>query len=96
MGNKVSIKLLGSSFTINVNEDSDYLGRIISYLEDKITEVQSTLHIKEPLKISLLTCIFLVDELFRERSNSLKDRSDAEAFAEKLISSIDAVLNEEK
>ena len=96
MSNKISIKLLGTSFTIQVNEDPDYINRIISYLEEKLNKVQSTLPIKEPLKISLLTCIFLIDELFKERSSSLQERTDAEAFAERLISSIDAALNEEE
>ena len=96
MSNTFKINLLGSSFSFQTNGDPDYINRILSYLEQQINKSQSSFHIKEPLKISLLTCINLIDELFREQESSEKERTDAEAFVQRLISSIDAALTEEE
>ena len=96
MSNTFKINLLGSSFSFQTNGDPDYINRILSYLEQQINKSQSSFHIKEPLKISLLTCINLIDELFREQNSAEKDRTDAAALAQRLISSIDAALAEEE
>ena len=96
MSNTFKINLLGSSFSFQTNGDPDYINRILSYLEQQINKSQSSFHIKEPLKISLLTCINLIDELFREQESAEKERIDAEAFVQRLISSIDAALTEEE
>lgn len=94
--NTYKIKLLGSSFSFQTDEDPDYINSILSYLEQQINKAQSSFNIKEPLKISLLTCINLIDELFREQKSSEQDRADAEALAQRLISSINAALTEEE
>ena len=96
MSNTFNINLLGSSFSFQTNEDPDYINRILSYLEQEINKAQASFHIKEPLKISLLTCINLIDELFREQASSQRERTDVEAFAQRLISSLDAALTEEE
>ena len=96
MSNTYKINLLGSSFSFQTDEDPDYINRILSYLEQQINKSQSSFNIKEPLKISLLTCINLIDELFREQNSAERERNDIEAFAQRLISSINAALTEEE
>ena len=96
MSNTFKINLLGSSFTFQTDEDPDYINRILSYLEQEVNKAQSSFHIKEPLKISLLTCINLIDELFREQNSAERDKAEAEAFAQRLISSLDAAMTEEE
>ncbi len=96
MSNTFKINLLGSSFSFQTDEDPDYINRILSYLEQEINKAQTSFHIKEPLKISLLTCINLIDELFREQNSSERERSDTEAFAQRLVSSLDAAMTEEE
>jgi len=96
MSSTFKINLLGSSFSFQTDEDPDYINSILSYLEQQINKAQSSFNIKEPLKISLLTCINLIDELFREQKSSEQDRADAEALAQRLISSINAALTEEE
>ena len=96
MSNSFKINLLGSSFSFQTDEDPDYINRILSYLEQEVNKAQSSFHIKEPLKISLLTCINLIDELFREQNSAERDKAEAEAFAQRLISSLDAAMTEEE
>ena len=96
MSNTFKINLLGSSFSVQTNEDPEYINRILSYLEQEINKAQSSFNIKEPLKISLLTCINLIDELFREQNSAERDKAEAEAFAQRLISSLDAAMTEEE
>lgn len=96
MSNTFKINLLGSSFSFQTDEDPDYINRILSYLEQEVNKAQSSFHIKEPLKISLLTCINLIDELFREQNSAEHDKAEVEAFAQRLISSLDAAMTEEE
>ena len=96
MSNTYKINLLGSSFSFQTNEDPDYINRILSYLEQEINKAQSSFNIKEPLKISLLTCINLIDELFREQASAEHERTETEAFAQRLISSLEAAMTEEE
>lgn len=90
MKNHIEINLLGTSFTIQVDEDPEYIDRIIKYLENKINKIQSTLPVKNPLKISLLACIFIIDELFKERDSS--EKYQTELLAEKIIDDINSIL----
>ncbi|MCQ2603871.1 MAG: cell division protein ZapA [Spirochaetia bacterium] len=93
MKNPISINLLGTSFTIQVDEDPEYIKQIISYLEERINKTRNAFPKQEPLKISLLACIFLIDELFRERNYSKEEQQNASAVAESLIDRLDSVLD---
>lgn len=93
MKNPISINLLGTSFTIQVDEDPEYIKQIISYLEERINKTRNAFPKQEPLKISLLACIFLIDELFRERNHSKEEQQNASAVAESLIDRLDSVLD---
>jgi len=64
------INLLGTSFTIKTDEDPDYLKQIMWYLEKKTNETASSVNIQDPLKISVLTSMTLVDELLKMHNNN--------------------------
>ena len=67
-GHRLQVNLLGTSFTIRADEDEAYLKRILWYLERKIQETRDQAGIADPIKISILTSFYIVDELLREKS----------------------------
>ncbi len=94
--NLVDIKVLGTSFRIQVNEDQEYMEKIIDYLQNVISKVELTTSIKDPLKTSILSSVFVIDELFKIKESG-SDPSVEKEFSElteRIISCIDNVLEE--
>lgn len=67
MSSLQKIRLLGSSFSLKVDEDPEYFQKIINTIEKKISSLESTMSEKDPLRIALLSCILLTDDLFKEQ-----------------------------
>ncbi|PIE04716.1 MAG: cell division protein ZapA [Spirochaetales bacterium] len=97
---RLDINILGTSFSIRANEREAYLKRILWYLECKIEETKARTPIADPMKISLLTSFYIIDELFREKArdgqeNPLPEESEEmEKIALRLISEIDNVISD--
>ena len=98
-GNRLSINVLGTSFTIRADEDEAYLKRILWYLERKIEETKQRTPIADPVKISILTSFYIIDELLREktregRNTALPEESEEmERITLRLISEIDDAIS---
>ena len=73
------IRLLGSSFSLKVDEDPVYFDSLIEYIEKKISMVESQMGVRDPLRTAIISCILLTDELFKERHNPAKGLSEKEA-----------------
>ena len=67
MSSLQKIRLLGSSFSLKVDEDPEYFQKIINTIEKKISFLESTMSEKDPLRIALLSCILLADDLLKEQ-----------------------------
>lgn len=92
----VHISLLGTSFTIQADEDPDYLTRIVEYLSKKVKEVESSVSVRDPLRIAILSGLLVADELFKEKSRHRADGESAEVerITLDLIDRIDESLGE--
>lgn len=73
----MKIDLLGTSFTIQSDEDPAYLRNLVGYYRDKITEVRQSVTTSDDLKVAILGALTVVDELFRERHKD-KNRNGAQ------------------
>jgi cell division protein ZapA (FtsZ GTPase activity inhibitor) len=96
----VQIQILGAAFTIQADEDPDYLSRLVAYVSDKVQEIERTVTTKDPLRIAILAGLLLADELFKDRERlsstlSPSESEEAERIARRLIASIDESLQEE-
>ena len=96
----VQISLLGTSFSIQADEDSEYLARIVEYLEKKVREIETSVAIKDPLRVAILTGLLLADELFKEKERGHEAPADRESeevvrITQALIERIDKSLLEE-
>ncbi len=86
----IDIKLLGTSFKIEVDENPSYMHEVIDYLKTIINKVENSTGMQDPLKIAILTSVYLVDELYKEKkSEKSKEMSE---LTERIISCIESVL----
>ncbi len=95
--NLVEIKVLGTSFRIQVDEDPVYMKEILDYLEKIISKVETTTGMKDPLRIALLTSVYLIDELYKERNsgNNQIIESEFTELTERIITCIESVLEDD-
>ena len=92
----VSISLLGTSFKLRAQEDSLHLQRIVDYYSKIVSQVESSVSERDPLKLSILAGIMVIDELFTNNKQSdytNKDELDeVENITLHLINTIDKSL----
>ncbi|ORC34215.1 hypothetical protein B4O97_12945 [Marispirochaeta aestuarii] len=89
------IDILGTTLKVNTDEDPRYLSQLINYLHEKTHEVRSSTQLNDPLKISILTSLFLIDELYKERSGIEKagENGDLSVLAEGMIKKLEESLD---
>ncbi len=99
--NTVRIELLGTSFSIQTDESPAHIGELLSAIEKRIKLVKTQTKTDDPLKLALLACLMLADELeSRPATPPLRpigepfsdDDDEAERIALRLISDIDERL----
>ncbi len=79
MSSLQKIRLLGSSFSLKIDEDPEYFNKIIENIEKKFSVIESTMGVKDPLRIALLSCILLSDDLLKEKDNNMQGLTVEEA-----------------
>ena len=94
--NLVNIQVLGISFKIQVDEDTEYIEKILKHLDTVISKVELTTSMKDPLKIAILSSVFVIDELMKEKVSKQDPYVEKEVseLTEKIISCIDNALDE--
>ena len=68
---KLQINLLGTSFTIQANEDDEHLQKLLGYYSRIVQDVSQIDSVKTPLQTSILAGIMLCDEVYKEKSNAV-------------------------
>ncbi len=67
----LKINMLGTSFTVQGNEDTEYLDRLLGYYKRITDDIQKGNKVKNPVQISILAGIMLCDELYKEKSRNI-------------------------
>ena len=62
------IDVFNSPFVIKVNEDDEYLQKLLGYYKKIINRIKESGSLDNPLQISSLAGIMLCDELYKEKS----------------------------
>jgi len=102
---KLKIEMLGTSFTIQANEDNEYLEKLLGYYKRITDDVKNIDSIKSPLQVAILSGIMICDELYKEKQNKVAmengtyvppqldfDSDEIERRTAEMISKIDKVL----
>ena len=102
MAGKLKVQLLGTSFTLTSDQDSDYLETVYENYLDYVNRVRSEIQIKDPLKIAIIAGILAAEN--REKESEISAETDLllsceeskaiETITENLIEKLDSCLNE--
>jgi cell division protein ZapA (FtsZ GTPase activity inhibitor) len=95
--NSLTVNILGASFTVRSDGDPRHLQRVVDYLKNKVEEIQrkyADSTTQDPVKISLLAGLNVVDELFRTGGVETMgvEAVELEKITERLIDTIDDSL----
>lgn len=94
--NLFQINVLGSSFSIQTDEDPERMEKIISILKSKTETVEKDLSIKDPLKNMVISSIIIIDELLKEKQkaggNEGSDSEEVERLTLQIMERIDKSL----
>ncbi len=98
---KIQIDMLDTSFTIRAKEDDAYLQKLYSFYREITDTIQQNKNLDNPLQVSILAGITLVDELLKEKAQNIVNREAemnknrvemAQQMASEMIDQIDQVL----
>lgn len=73
---KLQIKILGTAFSAQANEDDEYLQKLLNYYREITDTIKKSGKLSDPLKISILAGISLVDELYKEKQLNARLNSE--------------------
>lgn len=101
---KLQINLLGTNFTIQANEDEEYLNKLLGYYSRITADIQKMGVAKNPTQIAILSGIMLCDELYKEKQTKvalendtytpiqLKTEEEISRLTQEMINKIEKVL----
>jgi cell division protein ZapA len=103
VNNKTNLKitLLGTSLLVRSDKDLNHLHTVVQYFEKKLEEIKKRLPNAEPLKLSIIAALNIIDELLAIQASSSQQRSETlikdealemEKIAQKMIQKLDTVL----
>ena len=72
----LTIDVFDPSFVIQVNEEDEYLQKLLGYYKKIVSRIQDNGALKNPLQISALAGIMLCDELYKEKSKAQLSKND--------------------
>ena len=86
---RLKIEMLGTSFTIQANEDNQYLEKLLGYYQRITDDVKRIDSINSPLQVAILSGIMICDELYKEKQNKIA-LENGESVAQISENSIDS------
>ena len=87
------IEMLGVSFTVRTDEDSEYFGEVVEHFRAKVSEIQSSVGTQDPLKVAILAGILASDDFIKLNGKQRRASLEAKGIADSLIQSLDDALS---
>jgi cell division protein ZapA (FtsZ GTPase activity inhibitor) len=102
--NVFNVDLVGPTFAIQTDESLDYMQSLVFRLRERLASLKGATRVTDPLRLSVLLNITLMDELQRERDRALEGGvepreaggADFSAIAARLIADLDRSLEPPK
>jgi cell division protein ZapA (FtsZ GTPase activity inhibitor) len=92
MTNELCLDILGTSFTITVDEDPAYLQKVLTQYKAAVENTQAISGINEPLNISILTGYLLCDEINKIKQQLENESIEVQERTMTLIAKLDQAL----
>ena len=97
---RLSVNVLGTSFNLEADQNDDYVQSIYNYYLSVLEKAKATSGVDDPLKIAIITGLFLSDEVFKARLEATGTVADPSAFVDmettamRMIAKIDDVIHD--
>jgi len=92
MTNELCLDILGTSFTITVEEDELYLKNVLAQYKAAVKNTQNISGIKEPLNVAILTGFLLCDEINKIKKQLENESVEVQERTMNLIAKLDKAL----
>jgi len=92
MANELCLDILGTSFTIDADEDEAYLQKVLEQYRTAIENTQSISGINAPLNIAILTGFMLCDEINKIKQQVEGESAELQKRTSNLIAKLDQAL----
>ncbi len=93
----MKIEVLGTAFVVQSDQDPAYLREIIDFFKSRVRDIENTVSTKDPLKISILASILVIDEFLKYKTGQAPGNSiealEAASIAQRLIRDLDKMLD---
>ena len=89
------IEILGSSFTVQSEESTEHLAKIIDHFSSRVAEARRAMPQAGLLRVAIVSGLNITDELFKAlqaASDNLRDSDASAQIASRLIGMIDQTL----
>lgn len=73
---RIQVDVLGSNFVVQAQEDEEYLNKLLSYYKEIVNTVQNSARLDDPMQISIIAGITLVDELYKAKTASVSSEME--------------------
>lgn len=90
------IELLGTSFSVQTDEDPEYFREVVEHFRSKVTEIQRSVSTTDPLKVAILAGILAADDYMKLTGATRRDDAEARRITDTLISELDAALHDDE
>ena len=88
----ITIQILGQNYTIKTPADEAYIKKVAMYVENKMKELKdSGMDSNQHLKIAVLACMNIADELLQEQNTHKQDNEFIDKIKSKTLSLKDYV-----
>ena len=88
----VTVRIAGEEHTIRANAEPEYTELCASYVDERISEIQSQGALMETHKATILAALSISDELLQVREELQRVRKDIDSRATKLAQRLEVEL----
>jgi len=81
---RAEIEILGQRITVRGQGSPEYIRGLADYLDGRIRSLREQARVSDPVRLSLLTGLHLVDELFRRREDEARLLAQVDALVARL------------
>lgn len=81
---RAEIELLGQRLTVRGQGSPEYIRSLAEYLDSRIQTLRIEARVHEPMRLSLLASLHVVDELFRTREREKAVAARIDTLVERL------------
>jgi cell division protein ZapA len=94
MSQVVQVDIHGQRYAVRSDLDPQYINELAAFLDDRMKAAARELSSADPLRITVIAALNIVDELHRARADSAGSEQRMHLRAEEIERLVDAVLEE--